>query len=99
MEAELAQTLDDNVRLLQEVDRLSRTVAGEGEAEETGMKETVVAGLRETIATLKDEAARMRRALEEAEERTLEKVEECRRADRAAEQAASLSKELERACQ
>ena len=55
----------------------TRKAVGEVEAE-VGIKETVVAGLRETIATLKDEAARMKRALEEAEERTLEKVEECR---------------------
>ena len=99
MEAELAQTREDNVWLVQEIDRLTTKAKRRRLA---GIKDTVVAGLRETIATLKDEAVRMRQALEEAEERTVEKAEECReiqsRADRAAEQAASLSKELERAC-
>ena len=97
MDAELAQMREDNVRLVQEIDRLTTKAVGEGEAEETDIKDT-----REIIATLKNEAARMRRALVEAEERTLEKAEECReiqsRADRAAEQAASLLKELEREC-
>ena len=96
-ESELAHTREENVRLVQEVNRLSEVT--EGEARTPDEESVEISGLREAITTREREAATTRQSLEKVTEQLREKEEECRgiekRAERAMGQVQELMAELE----
>ena len=79
LEDELAQTREENVKLLQEVSQLSRRDRSETDADgET--REAELCELRRTIATLEDEVREVREGLEKQDGELREKGEELVRA-------------------
>ena len=98
VENELAQTREENVRLVQQVSQLTQADRPEGDADgET--REAELSRLRRTIATLENEVTEARQGLEkqagELEEKAEELVRAIARAERAEECVHRLEESLE----
>ena len=79
LEDELAQTREENVKLVQEVSQLSRRDRSETDADRETC-EAELGELRRTIATLEDEVSEVREGLEKQDGELREKGEELVRA-------------------
>jgi chromosome segregation ATPase len=86
LEDELAQTREENVKLVQEVSQLSRRDRSETDADRETC-EAELGELRRTIATLEDEVSEVREGLEKQDGELREKGEELVRAVARAERA------------